>query len=82
MNICPSAAIFIEVGNSVPGDTYSPKIPNRFDLDLARCIFCGFCVDICPKDAILMSKKVPDLPGYKRSELVLDKNKLLEFKDE
>ena len=28
----------------------------RYEIDLLRCVFCGYCVDACPEDAIYMSR--------------------------
>ena len=30
--------------------------PKVFEIDLLRCVFCGYCVDACPKEAIVMSR--------------------------
>jgi NADH-quinone oxidoreductase subunit I len=32
------------------------KDPVKFEIDMLRCVFCGYCVDACPKDAIWMTK--------------------------
>jgi NADH-quinone oxidoreductase subunit I/NADH dehydrogenase (ubiquinone) Fe-S protein 8 len=29
----------------------------KFEIDLSRCIYCGFCEEACPKDAIHMSDR-------------------------
>jgi hypothetical protein len=36
------------------GETDRPieREPVRFDIDMLRCILCGFCEEACPKDAI------------------------------
>ena len=26
-----------------------------YEIDMLRCIFCGYCVDACPEEAIIMS---------------------------
>ena len=40
----------------------------RFDWNMKKCMFCGLCVEACPKDAIKFSKE------FKMSSL--DKNKI------
>jgi len=47
----------------------------RFDIDMLRCILCGFCEEACPKDAIFMSDEL-ELADYSRQALVYDMHKL------
>ena len=42
------------------------KYPTRFEIDLLRCVYCGFCVDACPEEAIIMSRE-NDLVGTSAS---------------
>ena len=42
-------------GGEHPNLAYE-KYPTVFEIDLLRCVMCGFCVDACPKDAIWMTK--------------------------
>ena len=51
------------------------KYPVRFDIDMLRCILCGFCEEACPKDAIFMSNEL-ELADYTRASLVYDMEKL------
>jgi len=36
-------------------DQYAKTYPK---IDLGKCCFCGLCEDICPTDAIILSKNV------------------------
>lgn len=47
---CPIDCISIEV-EKVPDDR--KRIVTRFDIDIAKCMFCGLCVDPCPTHAIV-----------------------------
>jgi NADH-quinone oxidoreductase subunit I len=42
-------------------------------------VFCGFCVEACPEDAIRMVKETPDLPGFDRDRMWLGKEELLNW---
>ena len=51
--ICPTHAIRIEAQESENPDI--EKRPRAFQIDMLRCIYCGMCVEACPKDAIYMT---------------------------
>jgi NADH-quinone oxidoreductase subunit I len=44
---------------------------------MLRCIFCGYCVEACPVDAIKMTGEF-ELANYNRSDFVYSKERLLE----
>ena len=51
---CPAACIRIQAGEreGLPQEKY----PVVFEIDLLRCIFCGYCVDACPCNVIYMTR--------------------------
>jgi formate hydrogenlyase subunit 6/NADH:ubiquinone oxidoreductase subunit I len=65
---CPAECIYIESAER-PEKTIE-KYPTRFEIDLLRCVYCGFCVDACPEEAIIMSRE-NDLVGESREELII-----------
>ena len=52
----------------------------RYDIDLAKCIFCGFCEESCPVDSIVETR-IYEYHGEQRSDLLMTKERLLEVGD-
>jgi NADH-quinone oxidoreductase subunit I len=49
------------------GDKYRLEV---FDIELARCMFCGLCVEACPYDALFMGSGF-EQGSYSRKEMVI-----------
>src|SRR5262249_42047973 len=45
-------------------------------IDMMRCIYCGFCVDACPEEAIIMSREHHQA-AYNRNETIYTIEKLM-----
>ena len=52
----------------------------RYDIDLTKCIFCGFCEESCPVDSIVETH-VLEYHGEKRGDLYYTKEMLLAVGD-
>lgn len=75
---CPANCIIIEAGERFDGE--SEKMPVRFDIDLLECIYCGYCVEACPKDAIRMDTGIFAVTANERGEMIMTINDLLTTK--
>ena len=43
---------------------------------MLRCIFCGYCQEVCPEEAIFLQQDY-SLTGETREEMIYHKDKLL-----
>jgi len=71
--VCPAKCITVEAGE----DANHEKFAATYEIDMLRCIFCGYCVEACPVDALGMTQTF-ELANYKRSDFVFSKERLLE----
>jgi NADH-quinone oxidoreductase subunit I len=75
---CPSNCIYIEAAENTDklrisgGERYA-KV---YNIDYNRCIFCGFCVEACPTDAITHGHGF-EISSYNTSTLVIRKEQML-----
>ena len=44
----------------------------RYDIDLSKCIYCGFCEESCPVDSIVETR-IFEYHGEQRSDLLMTK---------
>jgi len=76
---CPPQCIDIEAEESP--DPAIEKRPAAFRINMLRCIYCGMCVEACPKDAIYMTKDF-EFANDTREKLQFGLKELLDPRDE
>jgi NADH-quinone oxidoreductase subunit I len=74
--VCPALAITIESEQRDDGT----RRTTRYDIDLFKCIFCGFCEEACPVDSIVETH-VPRVPRREARRTVVTKPMLLAIGD-
>jgi len=74
--VCPALAITIESEAREDGT----RRTTRYDIDLTKCIFCGFCEESCPVDSIVETR-ILEYHGETRGDLIYTKEMLLAVGD-
>ena len=75
--VCPALAITIEAEEREDGT----RRTTRYDIDLFKCIYCGFCEESCPVDSIVETR-VFEYSFENRGENIMTKEMLLAIGDQ
>jgi NADH-quinone oxidoreductase subunit I len=75
--VCPALAITIEAEPRADGT----RRTTRYDIDLFKCIYCGFCEESCPVDSIVETR-IFEYHFENRGEQIMTKDKLLAIGDQ
>lgn len=75
---CPANCIYIEAADNTEQERISggERYAKVYNIDYSRCIFCGYCVEACPTDAITHGHGF-ELASFNTSTLIYRKEKLL-----
>jgi NADH-quinone oxidoreductase subunit I len=76
---CPANCIYIEAAENTDANRISAgeRYASVYNIDYSRCIFCGYCVEACPTDAITHGHGF-ELAPYDINALVYRKEQMLE----
>ena len=75
---CPARCIYIEAAENTDALRISggERYAKVYNIDYNRCIFCGYCVEACPTDAITHGHGF-EIASYNTSTLVKRKEDML-----
>src|SRR6266550_1072497 len=75
---CPARCIYIEAAENTAQTRISAgeRYARVYNIDYNRCIFCGYCVEACPTDAITHGHDF-EIASYNTSTLIYRKDRLL-----
>jgi len=75
---CPAQCIYIEAADNTDAHriSASDRYASVYNIDYSRCIFCGYCVESCPTDAITHGHGF-ELATYNIHSLIYRKENLL-----
>ena len=76
---CPAEAITMEAAERQAGEENlyrEEKYAAKYEINMLRCIFCGYCEEACPKDAIYLSQTFAP-SNYGRQGFIYKKEDLL-----
>jgi NADH-quinone oxidoreductase subunit I len=74
----PADCIRVVAAENTPDNRVSPgeRYARIYEINLSRCIFCGYCELACPFDAITLEAEY-ELSEYSRDDLIYTKDMLL-----
>ncbi len=72
--VCPSRCIRIRYHEN---DENGGRVVDSYDIEALRCVYCGFCEEVCPVNALVMTE-VFEYAAYDRQSIFFDQQRLLE----
>ncbi len=76
---CPVGCILVIAAENTDENRVSPgeRYAKTYEINMLRCIFCGYCEDACPVQAIVLGPEY-ELSDTSREKFIYTKEKLLE----
>ena len=72
--VCPSRCIRIRYHED---EQSGGRVVDRYDIEALRCVYCGFCEEVCPVNALVLTE-IFDYVAYDRQSIFFDQQRLLE----
>ena len=68
----------MEAEENTDEERYSPgeRYAKTYEINMLRCIFCGYCEDACPTEAIVLEHHI-ELSFYDRKSAIYTKDMLI-----
>jgi len=73
VTVCPSRCIHIRFHEDE--DTGS-RVVDSYDIEALRCVYCGFCEEVCPVNAVVLTE-IFEYAAYDRESIFFDQERLL-----
>lgn len=72
--VCPGHCL--EVHAQEEGGDRRVRILKEYILDVSHCLFCGYCANACPVEAVVMSD-IQDQAGFSRRNMIYNLQQLM-----
>jgi len=78
VTVCPSRCIHIRYEKD---EEKNCRVVQSYDIEALRCVYCGFCEEVCPVNALVLTE-VFEYAAYDRESIFFDQEKLLKNWDD
>jgi NADH-quinone oxidoreductase subunit I len=71
--VCPSRCIYIRFHED---EDSGARVVDSYDIEALRCVYCGFCEEVCPVNALALTE-IYEYASYDRESIYFDQERLL-----
>ncbi|RUM38842.1 MAG: NADH-quinone oxidoreductase subunit NuoI [Desulfobulbus sp.] len=73
VTVCPSRCIHIRFHED---EDNGSRVVDSYDIEALRCVYCGFCEEVCPVNAVVLTE-IFEYAAYDRESIFFDQERLL-----